>query len=140
MGEITLKQYIDKCFRWFKDYVDRRFADQQAAVAAALASAEKAVNKSAVEIESWRKASNEWRGAMNDRERNFMPRPEAEAAFKDLSKQISELRTTSDTDTGRDTGISKTFSILLAVGLAGLTLISAIAAVVSIYIALRPHP
>lgn len=70
-----------------KVYVDQRFADQQKAVEAtlaqtdlatkaALASAEKAVDKSERNVERWQTAANEWRAAMSDRERDFLTRKE----------------------------------------------------------------
>lgn len=59
-----------------KEYVDRRFEEQEKAVKAALASAETAVNKAEVSAERWRNNANEWRGAMADRERDFLSRKE----------------------------------------------------------------
>jgi hypothetical protein len=70
-----------------KEYVDRRFDDQEKAVqaalvaadkgvSAALASAEKAVDKAESSSEKWRASANEWRGAMSDRERDFLTRRE----------------------------------------------------------------
>ena len=60
----------------WKEYVDERFAAQDKGVLAALASAEKAVDKAEVAAERWRNAANEWRGAMADRERDFLTRRE----------------------------------------------------------------
>lgn len=59
-----------------KDYADRRFEDNKTAVDAALAAAEKAVNKAEINAEKWRDSANEWRGAMSDRERAFLTRKE----------------------------------------------------------------
>jgi len=59
-----------------RDYVDQRFDDQSRAVDAALVSAEKAVDKAELENRRWREAANEWRGAMTDRERDFLSRKE----------------------------------------------------------------
>jgi hypothetical protein len=70
-----------------KEYVDRRFDDQEKAVqaalmaadkgvSAALASAEKAVDKAESSSEKWRASANEWRAAMGDREREFLSRKE----------------------------------------------------------------
>ena len=44
---------------------------QDKAVKAALASAEKAVDRAEINAEKWRQNANEWRAAMTDRERNF---------------------------------------------------------------------
>jgi hypothetical protein len=42
------------------------------AINAALAAAEKAVNVAETNAEKWRNASNEWRAAMTDKDRNFV--------------------------------------------------------------------
>jgi len=59
-----------------REYVEQRFEAQDKAVQAALVSAEKAVLKKEEEVERWRANANEWRGAMNDRERDFLTRKE----------------------------------------------------------------
>jgi hypothetical protein len=59
-----------------KEYVDQRFLDQETAVKAALTSAEKAVKISEDNNQNWRSNANEWRGAMSDRERDFLTRKE----------------------------------------------------------------
>jgi hypothetical protein len=65
MDTVTLKEHFD----------DLRTADQLA-IAAALASAEKAVGVAETNAEKWRDSANEWRSAMNDRERQFLTRKE----------------------------------------------------------------
>jgi hypothetical protein len=59
-----------------KEHVNQRFDDQEKAIRAALASAEKAVDKAEDGAEKWRNSANEWRGAMSDRERDFLTRKE----------------------------------------------------------------
>lgn len=51
-------------------------AEQEKAVSAALAAADKATLKAEEAAERHRVAQNEWRGAMNDRERNFITKSE----------------------------------------------------------------
>jgi hypothetical protein len=55
---------------------DQRFQAQEKAVVAALAAAKEAVTVAEVNAEKWRESANEWRGAMNDRERQFPTRKE----------------------------------------------------------------
>ncbi len=59
-----------------KEYVDQRFAEQEKATLVALQAAEKAVDKAEAAAERWRNNANEWRGAMGDRERDFLTRKE----------------------------------------------------------------
>jgi hypothetical protein len=56
--------------------IDQRFAAHDRAVQAALASAKEAVDKAETNAEKWRNSANEWRGAMGDRERDFLTRRE----------------------------------------------------------------
>lgn len=64
----TLKQLMDER--------DRRYGEvseaKERAISAALAAAEKAVHVAEINAEKWRMNANEWREAMNDRERNFL--------------------------------------------------------------------
>ena len=53
----------------------------------ALTSAKEAVNKAEVAVEKRFDNTNEWRGAMQDRDRNQMPRPEIEKQFDALKDQ-----------------------------------------------------
>lgn len=49
---------------------------QEKAVSAALAAADKAVAKAEIGAREWQASANEWRGAMSDRERQFVTRKE----------------------------------------------------------------
>jgi hypothetical protein len=53
----------------------------------ALISAKEAVTKAEVAVEKRFDNTNEWRGAMQDRDRNQMPRPEIEKQFDSLKDQ-----------------------------------------------------
>jgi hypothetical protein len=59
---------------------DRRATDldaaQEKAVNAALTAAALAVNKAEQNVQKWQDAANEWRGAMSDRDRQFVTRRE----------------------------------------------------------------
>jgi hypothetical protein len=50
----------------------QQFVSQERAVAAGLAAAEKAVGVAERNAEKWRDNANEWRGAMTDKDRNFV--------------------------------------------------------------------
>jgi len=99
---------------------------QKEAVAAALVAAEKAVLVAENNAEKWRASANEWRGAMNDRERNLMPRLEAEQSTRANAEKISILASRMDKNEGRTNGLLTIFAI-----------IAALAGLVSIFMALR---
>lgn len=79
---------------------NQRFLDQQKAVDAALAAAEKAVkaaldaaqkavDKAETQEREWRKGSNEWREAMEDREVKFLPRAEYKTGSEGLLDRLT---------------------------------------------------
>lgn len=57
-----------------------RDADRRA-VELALSAAKEAVSVAEVNADRWRASANEWRGAMSDRERDFMSRREFRATL-----------------------------------------------------------
>jgi hypothetical protein len=74
---------------------DRRymehFSAQQASFTAAMRANQEALAITAESAEKWRQNSNEWRGAMDDRERNLMPRQLADQQHHALLGNIAEL-------------------------------------------------
>jgi len=85
--KVTFKEYVDQRFTDERRYNDQRFDEGKQGVDAALAAAnkqnelvasaaEKAVNKEESQSQKWRENANEWRGAMTDRERDFLSRKE----------------------------------------------------------------
>lgn len=66
---------------------------QEKAVQAALAAADKAVAKAEEGAQRWQDSANEWRGAMSDRERSFLPRTEYQATIKNLEEKLVGLDT-----------------------------------------------
>jgi hypothetical protein len=94
--------------------VEKALAGQEKAVTAALASQEKAVAIAEENSKLWRQSANEWRGAMNDREGNFVKVGE----YGLLLTQVKELRDAMSQSMGRGQGWASGWQILL--GLAAL--------------------
>ncbi len=84
------KRYSQLADEREKRYEQRHEADQEA-VSAALQAAKEAVTVAAEQTKLWQSASNEWRGAMQDRERMFLPRPEYDAAHKQVTDRLDEI-------------------------------------------------
>jgi len=112
----TLKDHYDQRFNDQEQAVKSALTAQKEAVAAALAASEKAVAVAETNAEKWRQSANEWRGAMNDRERNLMPRTEAENASKANAEKINALGTRIDKSEGRTSGLLTIFAILSSLG------------------------
>lgn len=100
--QISLKEYLEALLAQIEKRYDQRFEDADKAVQAALASAKEAVQAALAAAEKatvlaasgadeWRKSSNEWRGAMSDREKNFVTRVEHDQIVASLTDKIDGL-------------------------------------------------
>jgi hypothetical protein len=84
---VQMRDYVDQRFtdagmnvdQRFKDlygHIDQRFKDQEGKTDVTLTASTLAADKLEKQGENWRKSANEWRGAMTDRERDFLSRKE----------------------------------------------------------------
>jgi hypothetical protein len=126
----TLKEHYDQRFTAQNQAVNAALTAQKEAVAAALAASEKAVAVAEANAEKWRASANEWRGAMNDRERILMPRSEAEKSLAANAEKVDALATRIDRTEGRSGGLNAGWGYLVAA--AGLVLV-----MITIFLALR---
>jgi len=95
--------------------IDQVLAEREKQVNVALAASQKAVDKADVEAERARQASNEWREAMNDRERQFTPMPLHDL----LQQQVDKIADQQNIGRGRVTAwvaAAGIIATLLAVG------------------------
>jgi hypothetical protein len=97
-------------FKTFRVYVDRRFADQDKAVQAALRATGKAAAKADVAYEKRFDGVNELRKMATDRDRNFVQKVEHEA----LAAKVDALEKRDENTKGRDSGFSISWGILVA--------------------------
>ncbi len=70
---------------------EQRFLAQEAAVSAAFKAADNALAKVDAATVRDKIAANEWRDAMNDREKNFIGRPEFSAELQAIKAKIETL-------------------------------------------------
>jgi hypothetical protein len=70
---------------------DAKFIALEKQLLAALASAERAANILETQSKEWRSSANEWRGAMQDRDRLLVPRDTFDTALAARDKQLSDL-------------------------------------------------
>lgn len=103
----------------------QRFDDQNAAVAAALAAAEKAVVKAETATERRFEGVNEFRSTLADQARDLMPRKESEQLHEAAAARLDALERRADREVGRSRGITDSWGAIgiavgLAIGVAGL--------------------
>ncbi len=89
---------------------------QEKAVQAALAAADKAVLKAEEGAQLWRQQSNEWRGAMDDRERSFIPRTEFALAISTLNEKVERLEKNSTISSSIKQGGAEAIAYVIAIG------------------------
>jgi hypothetical protein len=91
--------------------VETAIIAQEKAVTAALAASEKAVDKAEANSEKWRENANEWRGAMNDRDRELPSRKEVESNLKAIGDRLISLEQKSDLRMGGEVAVDKAATV-----------------------------
>jgi hypothetical protein len=105
-----------------KEHLDALRADDKAALAAALVAVEQSNMVTAVENLAWRKQQNEWRGALQDRERTaaaafekYATKDALEAAMKAVQAQVEDLKAWHNQSQGTARGVASLRSALFTV-------------------------
>lgn len=85
----------DADIQWTPDtlyvHIAQRFEDQDKAVKAALDSANKLVEQANENTRKWQENANEWRGAMTDRERQFVRKDELKGIWIVLVTSLTAM-------------------------------------------------
>jgi acyl-CoA reductase-like NAD-dependent aldehyde dehydrogenase len=110
------EDYQDWSIPALKVYFEALRAADAAAISAALSAAEKAVQVAEVNAERWRNSANEWRAAMDDRERRFAQRDAMETADRNLQGQIDDLKPSRQSQQWVVTTVLAAISAFVAIG------------------------
>ena len=117
-------------FRAQETAMGAAFAAQEKAIAAALAAVKEATERFAAAFESRMANTNEWRQSVDDKDRLFMPRKEAEAISEALKEKIDTLTLSFREQRSNSSGVSAGWA--MAVGVVGL--IGIIVSIVSFFL------
>jgi len=98
-----------------KEHFEKILSEKDKAINIALAAAKEAVGVAQANADKWRDNANEWRGAMTDREKTFMPRSEFEAYRKSTEVALALERSRADKGEGKGSGFSDSWKILLGI-------------------------
>lgn len=98
-----------------KEHFEKILAEKDKAINIALAAAKEAVQVAEANSEKWRSNANEWRAAMTDREKTFMPRAEFETYKKTTAEALSVEKARADKGEGKSAGISSGLGIVITV-------------------------
>lgn len=90
-----------------KEHLEKILAEKDKAINIALAAAKEAVGVAEKNAEKWRDSANEWRGAMSDREKTFMPRSEFLSYKESAEKALKAEKERSDKGEGRGEVLAK---------------------------------
>lgn len=89
--KVSFEKYLDRIFKEKDRALDQRFIDSEKAVNVALREYEKQLQQTAETALTWKAESNEWRGAMNDKDDRFALKKDSERNAEDIKKlQLSE--------------------------------------------------
>jgi gamma-glutamyl:cysteine ligase YbdK (ATP-grasp superfamily) len=102
-----------------------KFANQERAVAAALAAADRATTKSEMAMEKRFDNTNEWRATVEGLQRTYLPRQEFDAVKLAYDERISALKEQVAINSGKGKGMGEMLATILSV-IAVLTAIAAI--------------
>lgn len=122
MTDVPLREYVER----FLGEQEKRFTDalnaQKEAVGIAFAASEKAVVAAEENAKGWRENANEWRGAMTDREREFVRTTSHSADMENMRKDLRDLKERLDRGEGKGAGLNAGWGYLIAAvgGIAGL--------------------
>jgi len=122
---VTLREYIDRLLYEVDKRYEQRFSAQEAATRAALASTQLAVDKAEVAAREWQRNSNEWRGAMDDKDKLLLTRPEYNSDHKGVVSRLGALETLRDIAMGKASQSAVVLALLgsvigIVIGLIGL--------------------
>lgn len=98
----------------FDKRYEQRFALQKEIFSNALFNAEKAVTVAEINSEKWRANANEWRSAMDDRETRFVLKDQLNPTIQGIQKEVDQLRTQSNLDTGKSMGYAQIWTYIVA--------------------------
>jgi hypothetical protein len=105
---VDLRDYVDTMFAEKEKALQAALLAQEKAVAAALESSDKAITKAEANAEKWRENANEWRGAMDDRDKNLPSRREVETAMSALATRLKLLEDAGLRMAGQETAVAET--------------------------------
>jgi hypothetical protein len=125
----TLKNHYDQKFIDNNAFIDRRFADADKALTAALNAAKEAVGKAETAATKRFESVNEFRAQLSDQVATFLPRTEADIRFTSLSDKIDTNTSSIDRTGGGSTASQRALSVGLSLA-AMLVSIGAIIAIV----------
>jgi glutamine phosphoribosylpyrophosphate amidotransferase len=117
-------------FRAQETAMGAAFAAQEKAIAAALAAVKEATERFAAAFESRMANTNEWRQSVDDKDRLFMPRKEAEAITEALKEKVDTMTVSFREQRSNSSGVSAGWA--MAVGVVGL--IGIIVSIVSFFL------
>jgi hypothetical protein len=111
----TVKEYFEKLLIEKDKYWHGILTEKDKAINIALAAAKEAVGVAEKNAEKWRDQANEWRNAMNDKDRLLMQRSEFILYKESMEKRFSEEKERSDKGEGRGSGMDKMWAGILVI-------------------------
>lgn len=112
---VSLRHHLETRIKDVEEKLTLRIADLEKSIGIALSSAERALNKAESATDKRFDGVNEFRSALYDNQRTFLPRLEYEQAHKNLADRIEVLTTRVTAREAETTGLGKGWIYLVGV-------------------------
>ncbi len=112
----TLRQHLLSVMDERDRRYEQRFQAQQDAMDAALVAAKEALAKNDAVLEARLQLLNEFRAAMSDRDRDFIPRTEVEVRMRAVEKRVDSMEGKADGSWRTWAYVSGAVAVLIALG------------------------
>src|ERR1035437_6650504 len=111
----SLKAYFDMRLTERDQWINAKFIDQKEAVDAALASADRAVQKAETTSETRFAGINEFRSTLSDQQKMLMTRTEYDSNHKSLVEKIDGVSSRLDKMDGKSSGTNAIWLIFVSI-------------------------
>ena len=101
-----------------KEHFEKILAEKDKAINIALAAAKEAVGVAEKNAEKWRDNANEWRAAMNDKDKMFVQKAEFNTYKESAEKALSLEKSRGDKGEGRGESMTKFVGWIVAAAIA----------------------
>jgi hypothetical protein len=97
-----------------KEHIEKILAEKDKAINIALAAAKEAVGVAEKNAEKWRDNANEWRAAMNDKDKTLMQKAEFVTYKEGVEKALATAKEKDDRGEGKNAGFQQFIGWIVA--------------------------
>lgn len=112
---VTVREYMERMLTDCQVYCKGQFAEADKRYEQRFQAQEKATSRYAEDVKAWQAGANEWRQAMNDKDRLLIPRREVEDKVAVMLGDIVDLKQSRDLAQGKASQLSVNITLAIAI-------------------------